>query len=495
LQVFNVVFFTLLISFSFTPTAQAEAKGSLHVALTLEPSGLDPAISADTSSQKITYQNLFEGLTRIDDKNQVQSSLAKSWKVDKTGLVYTFVLHKKIYFHDRSELTATIVKSSLERMIAPNSINPIKSKFINIDSIAVISKHAVRIKLIWADANLLYNLGLAGAVIEHPKSWAGNVKLPIGTGPYRFVDWQSGQYIRLVANHYYWGKLARIKNIKISFIAKRTQLVDYLNRGMLDGYANMTEVGFLDTLFSTRQDYILERGNTSGEIIVAMNHGNDMLASLSIRKAITLAIDKKKIAETPNFIMGAEIGSHYSPNDVAYVDLTQAYPFNIADAKQLIDISSITMRPLRLVAPPTSYAKNISLHVKEMLKEIGITVIIEDVTWEEWLTRVYKEKQYDLTVIAHTEPHDLDIYAQDEYYFNYENDEYKQIIRQLNHAGNEDERNLYLQKAQQKLSDDAVNVFLFMLPKIGVWHKKVAGYWINEPIPALIFSQMYWKST
>jgi len=474
-------------------SVQAQQEDELRLAITVEPNTLDPATGVTASVQKITYQNIFEGLTQIDSSNRVQPGLAKSWKINETGLVYTFTLRKNIFFHDRSELTATIVKSSLERIIALNSNNTIKDKFASIDEISVISRHVVRIKLIWADGYLLYNLGLAGAVIQHPKSWNSNETIPIGTGPYRFVEWKKGEYIKLVANHHYWGDLARIKDINISLGQTRDELVDDLMLGKLDGYSSMTEVDFLDPLFATRQDYVLTTGNSSGKIILAMNHDNEMLSWLNVRLAINKAIDKKAIAATDNFISGAEIGSHYSPNDIAYLDLTKVYSVNISDAKFLLSRADVPKKTLRLLSPPPAYAEHISQHVKTMLKAIGLTVNIEEVTWEEWLTRVYEEQDYDLTVIAHTESNDLDIYARDDYYFNYKDEQYKQIMRQLNFVSDESKRYELLKEAQQKLSDDAVHAFLFMLPKLGVWHKDLRGYWLNEPIPAMIFSEMYWQ--
>jgi len=487
----GIVFFCLF--FCSISISYAKAYDHLDVAITLEPPTLDPSTNAAASVQKITYQNIFEGLTKIDSLNEVKPSLASDWKISENGLTYTFTLRRNVFFHDRSQLTATIVKSSLEKIMSPNSINPIKNKFINVEDISVISKHIIRIKLGWSDGNFLYNLGLGSAVIQHPKSWPTNHIKPIGTGPYRFVDWKKGQYITLVANHHYWGELASIENVKISLGQTRPQLVSDLMSGKLDGYSSMTDIDFLESLLAVRHDYSIQQGNTSGEIIVAMNHANEMLASIDIRKAITLAIDKKKIADTPNFITGEEIGSHYSPNDVAYLDLTKAYSINQFDAKSLILKSGITIKPLILISPPASYAKYISLHVQQMLQDIGLSVKIEEVTWQQWLTRVYKNKNYDLTVIAHTDPNDLDIYARDDYYFNYKDSAYKQIISELNYVNDEEQRHELLQKAQQKLSDDAVNVFLFMLPKVGVWHKELQGYWINEPVPAMIFSKMYWR--
>jgi len=474
-------------------SVQAQDKEELRLAITLEPSTLDPAVGMIASVKKITYQNIFEGLTQIDSNNRVQPGLAKSWEINEAGLIYTFTLRKNIFFHDRSELTATIVKASLERAIALNGNNSIKDKFNSIAEISVISRHVVRIKLTWCDGYLLYNLGLAGAVIQHPKSWGSNATNPVGTGPYRFVEWKKGEYIKLVVNHHYWGELGSIKNIKISMGQTRDELVDALMLGKLDGYSSMTEVDFLDPLFAIRQDYVLKTGNSSGKIILAMNHSNEMLSWLNVRLAINMVIDKKAIADTDDFIAGAEIGSHYSPNDFAYLDLSKAYSVNLAKAKFLLGRAEVPIKPLRLLSPPPAYAGYISKQIQTMLRDIGLTVSIEEVTWSEWLTRVYEDKDYDLTVIAHTESNGLDLYARDDYYFGYKSDKYKQIIRQLNFVNDEDKRYELLQEAQQQLSDDAVHAFLFMLPKLGVWHKDLRGYWLNEPIPAMIFSEMYWQ--
>ncbi|MCP5079111.1 MAG: ABC transporter substrate-binding protein, partial [Psychromonas sp.] len=157
-----IITLAFLLSFTIT-TVQAQVKGSLQLGIALEPPVLDPAINASATIQKITYQNIFEGLTQIDNLNRVQPSLASSWQVDKTGLIYTFALRREVYFHDRTQLTATIIKASIERMFAPNSVNPIKSKFTNIEEITVVSENVVRIKLAWSDGNFLYNLGLGSA--------------------------------------------------------------------------------------------------------------------------------------------------------------------------------------------------------------------------------------------------------------------------------------------------------------------------------------------
>jgi peptide/nickel transport system substrate-binding protein len=89
-----------------------------------------------------------------------------------------------------------------------------------------------------------------------------------------------------------------------------------------------------------------------------------------------------------------------------------------------------------------------------------------------------------LTIVAHTEPNDIGIYARDDYYFHYAKPEFKALMAALDGAQTDEERIKILRDAQRMLADDAVNAFLYQLPKIGVWNAKLRGQWTNSPIQA-----------
>ena len=113
--------------------------------------------------------------------------------------------------------------------------------------------------------------------------------------------------------------------------------------------------------------------------------------------------------------------------------------------------------------------------VASQLREIGIDLEIIPVEWADWLKQVFTDKDYDLTIVSHTEPNDIDIYSRKDYYFKYDNPAFDKIIDELNLTSDEAKRTDLFKQAQKILADDAVNGFLFELPKIGVWDAKLEG--------------------
>ena len=105
---------------------------------------------------------------------------------------------------------------------------------------------------------------------------------------------------------------------------------------------------------------------------------------------------------------------------------------------------------------------------------------------------MFKTKDYDLSIVSHTEPNDIGIYARDDYYFNYHNPEFNKVIADLDVTSDQEKRNELYGQAQKILADDAVNGFLFELPKIGVWDAKLEGMWENSPIQATDLTGVKW---
>lgn len=488
-------FYLLMTSFAFAIENEQSIidPEKLHIGLTLEPTSLDPTTDASAVIQRITYQNIFEGLTQINQKGQVLPSLAKSWVVSDDGLTYTFLLHENVYFHNGVLLTADIVRSSLLRLTSKDSKNSIKHKFTHINTIVVNNDNEVEVQLQWPDIHFLFNLGLGCAVIQEPKSYSSNSQKPTGTGPYIFQEWEKGNFLKLRANPNYWQTLPSIKQVLITFVPTRSEVVELLAQSTIDGYDNMSEINFLQTL-STQSRYQQVFGQTQGEIIIAFNHANKMLASLPIRKAISYAIDKNKIKSNLYFGESELISSFFPASHEASLHLSEGYSFNLDKAKSLMGGNKVAIKPLRLIIPPTTYARYIGVYIPQMLEQINIPVTVESLTWEEWTKRVYIDKDYDLSVVAHTEANDLEIFAKDNYYFNYSNVEYKQLMKKLMQTTQQLQRNPLLKKAQRLLIEDAASVFLMMLPKTGIWDSRLQGYWIDEPLPALIFSQISWRS-
>jgi len=234
-------------------------------------------------------------------------------------------------------------------------------------------------------------------------------------------------------------------------------------------------------------------GSTEGETILATNNARPPFDKLEVRQAIAHAIDRKAIIDGASAGLGTPIGSHFSPANKAYIDLTGTYPHDIAKAKALLKQAGLEDGfSATLKLPPVAYARDGGQIVASQLREIGIRLEIIPIEWADWLSQVFTEKNYDLTIVSHTEANDIDIYARKDYYFNYRNPAFDKVIEELDRTTDEDRRDALHKQAQIILADDAVNGFLFELPKIGIWDAGLEGLWTNSPIQANDLTQVKW---
>jgi len=126
------------------------------------------------------------------------------------------------------------------------------------------------------------------------------------------------------------------------------------------------------------------------------------------------------------------------------------------------------------------------------LRKIGIDLEIIPVEWAQWLDQVFKNKDYDLTIVSHTEPMDIGIYARKDYYFAYDSTRFQELMKKLDATVDTQARYNVLRKAQRLISKECVNGFLFQLPKSGVWNKNLRGLWENSPVQPNDLTEVYW---
>jgi peptide/nickel transport system substrate-binding protein len=98
-----------------------------------------------------------------------------------------------------------------------------------------------------------------------------------------------------------------------------------------------------------------------------------------------------------------------------------------------------------------------------------------------------------MTIVAHAEPMDIDIYSRDPYYFNYRNPAFNEIIRNVEMTPDIAQQDALYEDAQEILAKDVPALFLFVMPKLGVWDGKLKGLWENEPIPSNVLSDVHWE--
>ncbi len=467
------------------------ARTDLVLGVVLEPPHLDPTAGAAAAIDEILYANVFEGLTRIGPSGEVLPALAESWTISDDGKVYTFKLHKGVKFHDGSDFDAEDVKFSLDRARAPDSVNAQKGLFAAIDTVEVIDPETVQVTLKHPQGAFLYNMGWGDAVIVAPESADRNKEKPIGTGPFRFDHWAKGSAVTLVKSDNYWGDPVALDKVEFRFIPDAAAAVPAVLSGDVQAFPFFPADAVSQVEGNPQLKVVI--GSTEGETILAMNNKKPPLDNLKVRQAISYALDREAIIDGASGGLGQPIGSHVSPSSKAYVDLTGRYPHDAAKARELLKEAGFENGfKTTLKLPPPAYARDGGQIIASQLRNVGIEADIIPVEWAQWLDQVFTKKDYDLTIVSHTEPNDIDIYSRPDYYFNYQNPEFNKVIEELNLTSDEATRNSLLAKAQNILADDAVVGFLFELPKVGVWDAKLSGLWENAPIQANDLTKVKW---
>jgi peptide/nickel transport system substrate-binding protein len=468
------------------------ARTDLVLGMPLEPPHLDPTAGAAAAIDEVFYANVFEGLTRIGPSGEVLPGLASSWTVSDDGTVYTFTLRDGVTFHDGASFSADDVKFSLDRARGEDSTNAQKTLFAAIADVAATDATTVTVTLKRPQGAFLYNMGWGDAVIVSPASAATNKERPVGTGPFRFVNWAKGSSITLARNPDYWGNPVALERVEFRIIPDAAAAIPALLAGDVNALPNFN-VG--DALPQVQSDprFKVVIGETEGETILATNNRRAPFDRLEVRQAIAHTIDRKAVIDGASAGLGTPIGSHFSPANPAYIDLTGTYPHDLDKARELLKAAGLEGGfSATLKLPPVGYARDGGQIIASQLREIGISLEIVPVEWADWLKQVFADKDYDLSIVSHTEPNDIEIYARKDYYFNYDNPAFDAVMAELDVERDETRRTELLQQAQRTLAEDAVNGFLFELPKIGIWDAKLEGLWENSPIQANDLTAVKW---
>jgi peptide/nickel transport system substrate-binding protein len=489
--------FRLLVSAGVALIASAGlafAKDTVTIGMVLEPPGLDPTTAPAAAIGEVTHYNIFEGLTKINEDFSVTPLLAEKWDFSPDLKTLTFTLKPNVKFQDGEPFSSKDVKFSFERFAAKDSTNKDKGFFASIDSIDTPDPMTVVLKFKTPSFEALFHLGMDTAVILDEKSAANEATIPIGTGPYKLAFWAKGASITLDKWDGYRdpGKIPLVR-ATFRFISDPSAAVAAMLAGDVDDFPRFANVQSIDQFKSDPRFQVLI-GGTEGKTILAMNNRRKPLNELKVRQAIAYAIDRKAIIDGAMNGLGTPIGSHLTPNDPGYIDLTGMYPHDPAKSKELLKEAGVTTPlDLGLILPPPPYARQGGQIIAAELAQVGIDAKIQEVEWAQWLSGVYKDHNFDLTIISHVEPLDIGIYANPNYYFGYDSPAFQAIYAKVTSAPNLEAYKAALGEAQRKIAEDCVNAFLFQLPNVTVASAQLQGLWKNAPIFVNDLSEMSWK--
>ncbi len=307
--------------------------GELRVAVLAEPPVLDPTASTSQEIPRMLYDNVLQGLVKFNEKGEIVPALAARWEGSPSGLTWTFYLRKGVRFHDGSPFTAEDVLFKFRRAKDPRSGHTHPEYYQDIGSVEAKDPYTVVFRLRQPNQDFLFNLARPDSVIG-PKGRVEEQKTqPVGTGPFRFVAWERGVGVRLERfDGYYEPGLPYLDRVFFRFLPDPNAQLAALRAG--DLHVIGLGVSPENALVLQRDpNFKVVTGFTTTEITVGMNNGRPPFNDPRVRRAIQHAVDKKALVEGVMLGFGTPIGSHRSPGESCYVDLSGFYPYDPARAR------------------------------------------------------------------------------------------------------------------------------------------------------------------
>jgi peptide/nickel transport system substrate-binding protein len=453
----------------------AAAASNVNIGINVAPKTLDLTTNADAAIPEVLLYNVYQGLVKLDGTGAIVPSLADSWKVSPTGRVFTFTLHKGLKFQNGDPLTSADVVYSIERVLT-STTHPHHDDMAPVRTVAAIDRSTVRVTLKQRSNGWLFAMAGPAGVILDQKATATIATHPVGTGPYSFASFVPGYSVTLTKNPTYWGTPAGVDKVMFRAYDDPSALVNAELAGDVDIVDNVLAPELMSRFTDTKR-FTVVQGLTNGKVLLSLNNSRKPLNNTKVRQAITLAIDRKALIKTAYAGYGKLIGTHSSPADPWYLDLSKYYPYDPAKAKRLLAQAGYPKGfALTLQLPPFGYASKSGVFIQSQLKQVGIKVTLKNVDFTRWIDQVFTHANYDMTIVAHVEPRDLLKYADAGYYWRYDNTTVQRLIAAGDAAQTRTQWLADYHEVERIITQAAVNDWLFLLPSLEVVRSGITGY-------------------
>ena len=494
-KIFLIGLICLTVTF-LTPFAHAQKPiygGSITIAQGVEPPGLDPTAATSTAIPRVVYSNVLEGLVKIDRNGKIAPALARDLKISKDGKEYTFVLKRGVKFHDGKSFDAEDVKFTFERLMDEKTGTAHREYYKDIDSVQVVNSHTVKIKLKNVNSMFLFNLARPDSIIVNKQAVDKMKSVPVGTGPFKFVEWMPGDHITLTKfGDYHRKGIPYLDKVTFKFIGDPSAQIASLKAGDIDAIAyDVSPENAL--LLEKDPKFKVLNGYTTTKVILSTNNSRKPFNDVRIRRAMAHAIDRSALIKGAMSGYGVPIGSHMDPGNPYYINLTSAYPYDPQKAKQLLTEAGYPNGFEAVIKLPEryAYARRTGEIMTDMLSQVEIKLKIELTEWGQWIDRVFKNADYDLTVIGHAEPFDINIYANPTYYFRYDSPKFQETLKKAEMVADPKIRKERYIACQKIITEDAVNGFLYVLPSLPTMKKEVMNWWKDYPMTAVDVTEVW----
>ena len=357
--------------------APAGDPGKITIAVTTEPSTLDPQAVNDRSSRVVT-SNLFESLLGRDASTALVPVLATAFPETVDDDTWRFQVREGVTFHDGQALNAQAVADSLNRMLDPDYSTQRDSYIRNITAAEVVDDYTVDIHT--DGVNAVLPLQIAQLPVIAPGTGETVGENPVGTGPYMLESWDRGQQITAVRNADYWGDAPSIDAFTVRFIPDKQTSLAALQAG---------EVDLVLDILPEQVPLVPQALNVAATeySYMTINAHRPELSPPEIRIAMNLAVDKALIAETlyegfarPNN------AQHLSPGMLGFNPDIGPFPYDPDGAAAILEehgYNDDNRLRVDIYAPIGRYLRGVETAqvVAENLNDVGFDARVQLAEW------------------------------------------------------------------------------------------------------------------
>lgn len=391
------------------PSAAPGREGTLIWARGADSSGLDPAGETDGESLNVAA-NIFDGLVRFKaGTTEIEPALAKSWEISPDGLTYTFKLREGVKFHDGTPVDAAAVLFSLNRQHDPaHPAHKLSDQFgywgsMDMSNIIATVEQGgdpltVVIRLKHAEAPLLADLAMQFAAIVSPtavmKHGAEFKRHPVGSGPWKFAEWQPGQRIVLEANSDYWDGAPKLKRVMWMVIKEPSARTQAYLAGNIDGFEGINPHE-AELLRKSPDTQILTQAGMN-VCYLAFNMDRKPFDNLKVRQALVHAVNRERIVK--NYYQGmADVAATMLPPSLwGHAADVKPYAYDPALSKKLLAEAGFPngfeteFWYMTAARPYVFEPEKVAAAVREDFEAVGVKAKMVTFDWTTYLSKVQK---------------------------------------------------------------------------------------------------------
>jgi peptide/nickel transport system substrate-binding protein len=421
------------------------------------------------------FRAVFNTLVAIDANLKVVPELAESWKWDNDTTL-TLKLRKGVKFHDGTDFDAAAVKFNIERLMDEANKSRLRSEVAEVKAVEVIDPHTVRFVLKYPNVAFLTILGHAPGMMPSPtaikKLGKDIARAPVGTGPFRFVEWLKDDHLTVERFDKYW-EPGRPYLDRVIFRPMPDDTVRVLNlkSGALD-FADKVEPKDVAG-FKSRRDIVYMESPGLNYIMIRLNMGKPPFDNRAVRQALAYSIDRESIVKSLFFGTAVVTPGPISPASWAYSPTLKGYPRDIAKAKALLaGAGKAGGVKAELQVLPSPLYLQMAQAIKAQAAEAGIDLALVSLEIGKMMENSLSGA-YEGMLSYRTAREDPDGATYRDFHstgpFNrmkYNNPKVDELLVKARMTSAMEERKaLYLQ-LQQIVSDDAPMVFIATLPTV-----------------------------